>query len=509
VRKPLIVLALMLAACGKSDRTATPAVSEASSASSMRGPDQIVLRFPRDGGQVRAFAYPQLDSVVWKSSAKAPGIARVLGFDGDLGSVAAVDTKGAPVRVDLRMGRVSRNTKPKLDDLSSDDGSAIYGISDSGNVVRLTPAGSWTYEPHYPAREVVPEPDGSLLILADNDKGSILWKIHPPDKSVADSATLPRVGRVFRTQLGDRIYFTVDSGLVGLRTRDLEPVPSVRLDNPVRALTTTPSGDRLYVATDSVGQIIIFDRYTHRTEAQLRAPGEVGALRMDPMGRYVIARAAEGDSAWVFAVGTDKLLGTVETKWRDDLPTVTPDGSIALLQGNDVRLVNGSSLAGENTVEKGGNDSWLFVAWNGFRPRSPGLDEPVTFGYDTAVDVPDWSEDTGSAVSEGSLEGRDSNRARPAQTPRRSTAASAPAGGNESRASGFTVQFAAVRSSDAARDAASEIKSSGSSKARVIATERAGVTIYRVVMGPFPTREEAERAARATGKPYWIYEGAP
>jgi hypothetical protein len=211
----------------------------------------------------------------------------------------------------------------------------------------------------------------------------------------------------------------------------------------------------------------------------------------------------------VFAVGTDKLLGTVETKWRDDLPTVTPDGSIALLQGNDVRLVNGSSLAGENTVEKGGNDSWLFVAWNGFRPRSPGLDEPVTFGYDTAVDVPDWSEDTGSAVSEGSLEGRDSNRARPAQTPRRSTAASAPAGGNESRASGFTVQFAAVRSSDAARDAASEIKSSGSSKARVIATERAGVTIYRVVMGPFPTREEAERAARATGKPYWIYEGAP
>jgi hypothetical protein len=509
VRKPLIALALMLAACGKSDRAATPAVSEASSASSMRGPDQIVLRFPRDGGQVRAFAYPRLDSVVWKSDAKAPGIARVLGFDGDLGSVAAVDTKGAPVRVDLRMGHVSRDAKPKLTDLASDDGSAIYGISDSGNVVRLTPAGSWTFEPSYPAREVVPEPDGSLLILADHGDGSILWKIHPPDKSVADSAVLPRVGRVFGTQLGDRIYFTVDSGLVGLRTRDMEPVPSVRLDRPVVALATTPSGDRLYVATDSAGQIIIFDRYTHRTEAQLRAPGEIGALRMDPMGRYVLARAAEGDSAWVFAVGTDKLLGTVETKWREDLPTVTPDGSIALLEGNDVRLVNGSSLAGVNTVEKGGKDSWLFVAWNGFRPRSPGLDEPVTFGYDTAVDVPDWSEDTGSAVSEGSLAGRDSNRARPGQNPDRSTGSNAPAGGNASRASGFTVQFAAVRSGDAARDAASEIKSSGSSKARVITTERAGVTIYRVVMGPFPTREDAERAARATGKPYWIYEGAP
>jgi Sporulation related domain. len=509
VRKPLIALALMLAACGKSDRAATPAVSEASSASTMRGPDQIVLRFPRDGGQVRAFAYPQLDSVVWESSAKAPGIDRVLGFDGDLGSVAAVDTKGAPVRVDLRMGRVSRDAKPKLAELSSDDGSAIFGIDDSGSVVRLTPAGSWTYEPHYPAREVVPEPDGSLLILADRDDGSILWKIQPPDKSVSDSAILPRVGRAFGTQLGDRIYFTVDSGLVGLRTRDLEPVPSVRLDRPVQALATTPSGDRLYVATDSAGEIIVFDRYTHRTEAQLRAPGEVDALRMDPMGRYVLARATHGDSAWVFAVGTDKLLGTVHTKWRDDLPTVTPDGSIALLEGNDVRLVNGTSLAGENTIDKGGEDSWLFVAWNGFRPRSPGLDEPVTFGYDTAVEVPDWSDDTGSAVSEGSLARRDSGRARPPQTSGGGAAANAPAGGNEARSSGFTVQFAAVRSGDAARDAAKEIKSSGASRARVITTERAGITIYRVVMGPFPTREEAERVARATGKPYWIYEGAP
>jgi hypothetical protein len=510
VRKPFIALALMLAACGKSDRAATPAVSEASSASTMRGPDQIVLRFPRDGGQVRAFAYPQLDSVVWESSAKAPGIARVLGFDGDLGSVAAVDTKGAPVRVDLRMGRVSRDAKPKLTDLSSDDGSAIYGISDSGSVVRLTPAGSWTFEPRYPAREVAPEPDGSLLILADHGDGSIVWKIHPPDKSVSDSALLPRVGRTFNTQLGDRIYFTVDSGLVGLRTRDLEPVPSVRLDRPVRSLATTPSGDRLYVATDSAGQIIVFDRYTHRTEAQLRAPGEVSELRMDPMGRYVIARAASGDSAWVFAVGTDKLLGTVQTKWRNDLPTVTPDGSIALLEGNDVRLVSGSSLAGVGRVEKGGDDSWLFVAWSGFRPRSPGIDEPVTFGYDTAVEVPDWSDDTGSAISEGALARRDSGRAPSTRNPGASARPpGTPAEESGSRESGFTVQFAAVRSRDAARDAAKEIKGTGTSSARVIATERAGVTIYRVVMGPFPTRDEAERVARATGKPYWIYEGAP
>ncbi len=499
----------MLAACGKSDRAAAPAVSEGSSASTMRGPDQIVLRFPRDGGSVRAFAYPRLDSAVWQSSARAPGIERFLGFDGEVGSVAAVDEKGAPVRLDLRMGLISRESKPELGDLASGDGAAIYGIDDSGSVVRLTPSGSWKFAPPLPARAVLPEPDGSLLVLADREGGSILWKMHPPDTSVADSALLPRVGRAIGTQLGDRVYFTVDSGLVGLRTRDLEPVPSVRLSDSVRAVTTTPSGDRLYVATGSAGELVVFDRYTHRTEAQLRAPGEIAALRMDPWGRYVLARPADGDSAWVFAVGTDKLLGSVRTKWREDLPTVTPDGSIALLDGDDVRLVNGESLSGTERVEKGANDSWLFVAWNGFRPRSPGLDEPVTFGYDTAVDIPDWSTDTGSATSEGSLARRDSGRT--GQPPRASqppTAGSA-SGAGASGESGFTVQFAAVRSNDAARDVAASIGASGSTKARVITTERAGVVIYRVVMGPFSTRDQAEQVARATGKPYWIYEGAP
>lgn len=476
----------------------------------MRGPDQIVLRFPRDGGQVRAFAYPKMDSLVWKSSAKAPGIERVLGFDGDVGSVAAVDSKGAPVRVDLRLGHVSRDAKPKLTDLASDDGSAIYGIDDAGSVIRLTPAGSWKFVPRYAARDVLPQPDGSLLILGDHDDGSMVWKIHPPDKTVTDSAALPRVGRAFGTQLGDRVYFSVDSGLVGLRTRGLEPIPSLRLERPVRALATTPSGDRLYVATDSLGEIVVFDRYTHETEARLHAPGEIRTLRMDPMGRYVLARAASGDSVWVFAVGTDKLLGVVRTEWRDDLPTVTPGGTIALLQGSDVELVDGATLRAEDSVRKGGEDSWLFIAWNGFRPRAPGLDEPVTFGYDTAIDTPDWSEDTGSAESEGTLARRDSMAARAGASGGRSTDSAGSRGATSgSNGAGFTAQFAALRDQSAARDVARGISGTGGSRPRVIATERAGVIIYRVVMGPFPTREDAERAASATGKSYWIYEGAP
>jgi cell division protein FtsN len=73
---------------------------------------------------------------------------------------------------------------------------------------------------------------------------------------------------------------------------------------------------------------------------------------------------------------------------------------------------------------------------------------------------------------------------------------------------GFTIQFAALRSATAAQAVAANIKLSGSA-ARVVATQRAGVTIYRVVAGPFTTRADAERVAKSSDRSFWIYAGEP
>ena len=45
---------------------------------------------------------------------------------------------------------------------------------------------------------------------------------------------LPLSGRGVRTQVGDRIYFTVDSGLVGIKAKDLSPVGAIKLASRVR-----------------------------------------------------------------------------------------------------------------------------------------------------------------------------------------------------------------------------------------------------------------------------------
>jgi hypothetical protein len=458
---------------------------------------------------------------VWSATGKAPALAGLLGFDDGAGSVLAEAAKGGIVRVDLRRGDVTRDPATKLSDFVSADGAAAYGIGADGSVTRLTPAGSWTFKPPTPAHDVVPQPDGTLLVLANRGEGTIAWLIRPPDDRIADSVLLPRVTKSIRTPAGDRVYFPVDSGLVGVRGRDLQIVPSLKLPNKPRAVVTSPSGDRIYVAADSSKELLVVDRYTGKVTTHVTLPSPASALRMDPMGRYVLARAAEGDSAYVISVSTDRMIGEVPTEWRADLPAVAPNGWLALVRGKDVVLVDAESLATQRAIVGGASDDWMFISWNGFRPRAASLDQPVTFESNDSVQR-DTSENpfSGATPSPGDTLERDTAQTTAAVAPAPQVPSGVAPGARAApppthvatdtapRQSGFTVQFAALRSQQAAGDVLKDLHVSGATP-RLVATTRDGVTIYRVVIGPFPSREDAERVASTSGKSYWVYEGAP
>ncbi|HJP85150.1 MAG TPA: SPOR domain-containing protein, partial [Gemmatimonadaceae bacterium] len=167
-------------------------------------------------------------------------------------------------------------------------------------------------------------------------------------------------------------------------------------------------------------------------------------------------------------------------------------GELATLGAKDVVLVDPDNLKPKSTIAGGGKDYWYFFAWDGFKPRAQGLDQPVTFPTDSAVDS------TASSTSPTTP-----TVAPPADstTPPTTPQAGVPA-------NGFMVSFAALLSSDAAQQLASTIRV-GSNAAHVVSTSSAGSPIYRVVIGPFATRDEAERVGRASKRDYWIYEGSP
>jgi hypothetical protein len=521
--RTFVVLAFVLVACGRSDRADTTTRHDAPSASSSTGPDQIILRIPRSGGAVRAFRYPQLDSVIWTSATTAAPPGRVLAFDADAGSIAYVDRNGLPGRIDLRSGTVGTASRAKLASLASSDGWSIYGIAANGSITRLTPSGDWTFAPPKRARLLLPQSDGTLLVLTDHGRDLGVIRLRPPDTDVMDSAAVPDAPRILHAQVGDRVYFGIDSSLVSLRGRSLQVTTPLHLDGDVRAVTPTPSGDRLFVATDSSRTLIVVDRYRDQVERSIELPGTASALRMDPLGRYVLARSGSGDSAWVVAVGTDRVIGGVATEWRDDLPLVAPDGALFLAQGNDVAILDGETLRPRSRIQGGAGDFWHVIVWNGFRPRAGGLDQPVTFADSQASKAAADTTDTTAARTPKASPTPDTSNGQAATPPtpgppRAPIPRPAPpripvdtaitSAAQSSRSRGWIVSFAAFVSEAPARKRAAAISVDGQN-ARVVPGQTNGTTIYRVILGPYPTKADAERVGRESRESFWVYEGNP
>src|SRR5262249_4675244 len=135
---------------------------------------------------------------------------------------------------------------------------------------------------------------------------------------------------------------------------------------------------------------------------------------------------------------------------------------------------------------EGAADFWYAFHWTGFRPRAAGLDQPVDFtkhdstNTTTVATTPPPKTDTVVA------------------SPRPPVVA-------DTAPTGFLVSFAALLSEARARELAGQIKVRGQSP-RVVSTDRDGSMIYRVLLGPYPTREDAERVGRESGQDYWVYK---
>lgn len=461
-----------------------------------RGADQIALRIPLAGGTARAFVFPRLDSLVW-SAPGAPPPDTILGFDPEDGSIAFVDSRGQLRRLDLRAGEVRLASRARLTAPATSNGSEIYGVAESGAISRITPSGDWSFDPPTRARWIFPQPDRSLIIAANDGPLLRLWLIRPTDEEIVKAGSLPAVTRGMRAQLGDRLYFTVDSGLVGVRARDLTQVKPVHFREAVQAMAATPSGDRLYVALKGASRLAVVDRYSESVTGSVALPGPASALRMDPLGQFILAfPAAGGDSTWIVAVGTNSVTGTVRSKWRTDLPGFAPQSMLATVRGDDVVFVSSATLTDSRTVSGGAKDFWYFFSWNGFRPRADYLDRPVTFDSPaTVTPVIDSAAGTsGDTVPRPPL--RDATPTMidpPASIP--------------PQPGGYMVSFAAVLSDQKAGEAAAGMTVNGL-RPRVVATQSGSTTIYRVVLGPYVTREEADRVGRDSKRQYWVYGAA-
>jgi cell division septation protein DedD len=448
---------------------------------------------PKSGGTPRVVAFPNIDSTVWTGTEKAPALGRVLAFDEEEGLLAAVDSRELPFWIDLRSGTVTKTGRGKLHDLISIDGSTIYGVNGDGGIERFTPPGNWTFKPPQPASAVFPQTNGAVLILTGRGPSARLHRMHPPENTLLDTLPLPDVTSGTGAPLGDRVYFVSRRrSLTAVRARTLAKGEPITLDHGVVGMATTPSGDRFYVITDSSSDLVVLDPIQDRVSTTVRLPGRPRELRVDPFGRFVLARAASGDSVWIVSIGTDKVIGTLHSTWRSDLPFVAPDGSIAVTEGADVSFIDPATLRSVRRAADGAADFWYAFTWSGLKSRTQPVDSTsiAPTEVDTATVTP----------------------APPLRLPPKDTVApprlSPAAPSTDSAKIGFTVSFAVLLNDAKARELAAKIVVDGK-PARVVTGVNDGTAVYRVVLGPYTTRDEAERAGRASGQTYYVYAGTP
>ncbi len=453
---------LVLAACG-GDSDAAIAGGNATSPRSE--PTETLLRIAADGGEPLAYRADNLAELDWEGAPRLPAVEQVVGAGADERIVYVLDRRRGLIGLDLESGRFREIVGGIRAATPAPDG-GVVAVDTGGTALRIrrrTPQalrGSLEGEPG----ALFPTQRGG--VIAAGGRGlAVLGADHPPVQIGFPD------GPAAATMWGELVAAATDSGLVFFDPRDGDSTRFVATERPVHAVGFSPSGHRVYAATPDA-ELLVLDRFGEAVLERIELPGAAGALRVDRYGRWLLARPVVGDSLWVVDLVADSLVGSARGAWNADLPAVT-GGRLIVRQGDDVVSLDlrAVGLPRRGVVQDGGADRWTLIQWTpGGEPPAP-----VLAGDDAPSDDP---RDTGANAD--SLDGGGSG---------------AP----------VYLQVSSSRNPDWASDLVQQMRSAGLPATLLDPTAEGEP--YRVVLGPYRSRDEADEAGRKLGRAYFIIGG--
>lgn len=412
----------------------------------------FAIRVPTGGGTPLLYRLPGLTPLPNALRGKLPAIERVIGVDPEAAQLFVRTAKRDILAYDLESGRVdSVVSDVELSTLGPDG--TLYAVDTKRRVTTLSRR----------VRLLWPHPldgDPTDLFGGTNERlvatvggGHPVLVVAAADQPAA-ARPLPAEGDVAASRWGEMVAVASDSGVTLLDPMGRRDAAFVPISDHPRALLFSPSGHRIYVGSRSGLGLRVIDRYSLKEIDGVALPTPAAALRLDPLGQWLLARPNVGDTVWVVNLPIKQLVGGLPTPWLGDLPTIAPDGSLLLRSGDDVITVRPDSLKETGRITNAASDLWVATGW---APR--GAATPTA----AAVAASD------STTGEGPL----------------------------------YVQVSVSRNATWSQQMADELTRAGlAAKVLPPATVDEG---YRVVLGPYTTREQAEGIGKKLGRPYWIY----
>ncbi|MGH7528855.1 MAG: SPOR domain-containing protein [Gemmatimonadales bacterium] len=415
------------------------------------------IRLPAKGGPPRLYRLPQFTEIPGAMRGRLPALERVVGIDAEAEFLyVATDTKEL-LALDLGSGRVDTVATAVVQAALGADGT-LYAVDDQRHVVSLSRRTRFAW----------PRPlDGTPRDLFGSTDQRLVGVIpQEPTRLLVAAADQPPVvreiaagGDVAATRWGDLIAVASDSGVTFYDPLGRGEPEAVELADQPRALAFSPSGHRIYVARRGQPGLAVLDRYGRRELDGVALPGAAAALRLDPLGRWLLARPATGDSTWIVDLPTTRHTGAIPTTWQPDLPAISTNGSLVFRHRGDVIAMRPDSLVETGRVKNGAADLWVLSTW---LPRGSAGEGPARATADAT--------DADTLGAEGPL----------------------------------YVQVSTSRNPEWSERLAQDLTRAGLA-ARVLPPQFAEDG-YRVVLGPYATRAQAEAIGRRLGRPFWIYQ---
>jgi len=412
----------------------------------------VAIRLPAKGGTPQLYRLPRLIAVEGVLKGKLPPIERVIGLDPESEFLFVTTAKHELLALDLGSGRVDTvGTNIRQAALGPDG--TLYAVDTTRRVISLSRRTRFAWP------QLLTALPHDLFGAADQHLVGVI----PQDRLLVAAADQPATvrpiaagGDVAATRWGDLVAVASDSGVTFYDPLGRRDPAFVRLSDVPRALAFSPSGHRIYVARRNVPGLAVVDRYEKKELDGVALPGPVAALRLDPLGRWLLARPAVGDSAWIVDLPIKRHTGIVPTEWKSDLPAISPDGMLIYRRGKDVVSERPDSLTDIGKVTGGAADTWVLTTW---LPR----------GVPSST-VSSAASDSAGVGTEGPL----------------------------------YVQVSTSQNPEWSGHLADDLTRAGLA-ARVLPPQHPDDG-YRVVLGPYATRAQAEATGRRLGRPFWIYQ---
>jgi len=502
----VVALSAILGGCGESPPGGTEALEGSDLVAGTSLFRHGLLAIPRAGGVAELRAIEDPLHVRWRGELELPASveARPVGRAVVLRSEDGELSLYTPATETLRsLGPVPATARW----IASAEGGAFVA-RDRATVVRpgaareVTTDGSFVW--------VAPASSERVVALVETGSGHRL-DVYEEAETPATSATVDSPGPVLLTGSGREVLLPEgeDGRLVERSLPELTATERFSLERRPTLLAASPSEHRLFVAIGGEDRLVTIDRYGWERLERSRTEGSVRDMRSSVTGDLLLY----ADSTGVWAVDPeDPSPVAIESDWRADLPLALPGGRVLGLQGGYVRVFGPDGEPGD-VVPDAADAWWLPVRW---RPRAI---EVLTERADTTGER-SGEEEVGERpaafqavglTTMGQVSGRAVAAAPPPDRADRFLEEEEAASRASSRVpNGFYAVATSSRQLPSLRELQRSLEGSGYPTQVLPRVDEANETWYRLLVGPYETRDRAEAAAselrRERGISAWIQE---